>query len=64
MTFINKISNNEEITDLDLIDDYFPRQRLPRKMTFEELKRMALIYDIAKKLQPKKSGWRVFHQLR
>lgn len=62
MTFINKISNNEEITDLDIIDDYFPRQRLPKKMTFEELKRMALIYDIAKKLQPKKSGWRLFHQ--
>lgn len=60
MTLLNKISNNGEVTDLDIIDDYFPRARLPKKMTFEELKRMALIYDIAKKLQPKKSGWRVF----
>lgn len=60
MTFLNKISNNGEMADLDIIDDYFPRARLPKKMTFEELKRMALIYDIAKKLQPKKSGWRVF----
>lgn len=61
MTFINKITNNEEITDMRAIDDYFPRQRLPKKLRFEELKRMALVYDIAKRLQPKKSGWRVFH---
>lgn len=61
MTFLNKISDNGDMIDMDIIDDYFPRQRLPKKMTFEQLKKMALIYDIAKKLQPKKTGWRVFH---
>lgn len=60
-TFVNKISDNGEITDMRTLDDYFPRGRLPHRMDYEQLKRMAAIYDIAKKLQPKKSGWRVFH---
>lgn len=59
--FVNKISDDGEMRDMRKIDDYFPRKVLPRKMRFEQLKKMAVVYDIAKKLQPKKSGWRVFY---
>lgn len=59
--FVNKISDNGEMQDMRKIDDYFPRKVLPRKIRFEQLRKIAVVYDIAKKLQPKKSGWRVFY---
>lgn len=62
-TFVNKISDNGEMTNMRQLDDFFPRQKLPKKMSFDELEKMALVYDIAKKLQPKKSGWRLFHKI-
>lgn len=59
--FISKISDDGKIRDMRKLDDHFPRQVLPRKMTYQQLHSIAVVYDHAKKLQPKRSGWRLFY---
>ncbi len=60
--FINRISNNGDITDVKILQYYFPRKRLPINFEYDDLMKMALVYDIAKKINPNARGWRVFHR--
>lgn len=60
--FIEKISKDGEITDTEQLKKYFPRSKLPRQMTYDILKKMALIYDIARKKRPNVTGWRLFRE--
>lgn len=62
--FINRISNNGETTDINTLKEFFPRGRLPTHFEFDDLQKMALVYDMARKHNPNAYGWRVFHYIK
>lgn len=62
--FIRKITNDGEITNMDTLSSYFPRQKLPTIIDANDLEKMAMIYDIAKKNHPDMNGWRVFQDMK
>lgn len=62
--FMKRITNDGEITDISILSSYFPRQRLPTIIDSNDLEKMAMIYDIAKKNHPDMNGWRVFRDMK
>lgn len=59
--YIDKITEKGEVTDITKVARYFPRNKLPKSMNVNELTKLAMTYDIAKKNNPNTTGWRVFY---